>query len=182
MGSLCCIAELPAAGCSSHIFSITFRGEMPFANEIYLSNYPGSWSFRMHMVMGSISKSPEAVACYCRHLQEGDVVWKWNIIIQVPWVIEFQNIYGYGDLSAKSHKQLLAISCTFRREMPFRNEINLSKYPGCWSFRIHMVIGICLQNHRSSILLFPAPSGGRCSLKWKYNHPSTLGHGVSEHI
>ena len=163
-------------------FSITFRGDMPIANEIYLSKYPGLWSFRLNKVMGSISKRPEAVVCYCRHLQEGYAICKWNIIIQVPWVMEFQNIYGYGDLSAKSQKQLLAISCTFRRKMSFGNEIYLSKYPGCWSFRIHMVIGICLQNHGSSILLFLAPSGGRWSLKWKFLISSTLGHGVSEHI
>ena len=49
---------------------------MPFGNEIYLSKYPGSCSFRIYMVMGSISKTLGVVACIFLHLQEGDALWK----------------------------------------------------------------------------------------------------------
>ena len=66
--------------------------------------------------------------------------------------------------------------------MPFRNEIYLSKYPGSCSFRIYMVIRVYLQNHRSSCLLFAAPSGGRRPLEMKHTYPSTLGREVSEYI
>ena len=73
-------------------------------------------------------------------------------------------------------------SCTFRREMPFGNEIYLSKYPGSCSFRIYMVMGVYLQNPRSGCLLFPAPSGGKRPLEMKYTYPNTLSHAVSEYI
>ena len=64
-------------------------------------------------------------------------------IIQVPWMMQFQNIYiyGYGGLSPKPLEWRLAFSCTFRRETPFGNEIYLPKYPGSCSFRIYMVMG-----------------------------------------
>ena len=45
---------------------------------------------------GSISKSPGVVACFSLHLQERDAPWKSNILVLVPWVMYFQNIYGYG--------------------------------------------------------------------------------------
>ena len=66
--------------------------------------------------------------------------------------------------------------------MPFGNEIYLSKYPGSCSFRIYMVIGVYLQNHKSSCLLFPATLGGRRPSEMKHTYPSSLGHGASEYI
>ena len=36
---------------------------------------------------GSISKTLGMVACFFLHLQEGDALWKLNILIKVPWVM-----------------------------------------------------------------------------------------------
>ena len=51
MGSFCCIAELPVNCCSQHVFFITFRRKTSFRNVIYLSKYPKSCSFKIHMVI-----------------------------------------------------------------------------------------------------------------------------------
>ena len=54
---------------------------------------PSGWTvpfgniFRINMVMASISKTLRLITCFYLHLQEGDALWKWNILIQVPWVM-----------------------------------------------------------------------------------------------
>ena len=45
---------------------------------------------------------------------------------------------------------------------------------------IYMIMGVYLQNPRSSGLLFPPPSGGRRALEIKYSYLITLGDVVSE--
>ena len=53
-----------------------------------------------------------------------------KICFRVPWVMQFQNIYGYCVISPKSQEQLFGFCCTFRRVTPFENEIQLSKFYG----------------------------------------------------
>ena len=45
---------------------------MPFGYEIYIPKSPAPCSFRIYMVVGSISKTIGSVACYLLHLQERD--------------------------------------------------------------------------------------------------------------
>ena len=91
-------------------------------------------------------------------------VWLWGSIFKILGVVDF-------------------FPCTFRREMPFGNEIYLSEYHGSCNFNIYIYgYGVYLQKPRSDRLFFLAPSGGRRPLEMKYTYPSTLGHVVSEYI
>ena len=53
----------------SYTYSSTFRREAPFGNEIYISEYPESCSFRIYMVLGFISKTLGVVAYFFLCLQ-----------------------------------------------------------------------------------------------------------------
>ena len=45
------------------------------------------------------------------------------IHIKVPWVLQYQDIYGYFGLCPKYQEWFLAFSSTFRMEMPFERAI-----------------------------------------------------------
>ena len=168
----------PWIGCLS--FPAPSGGRCPLEMKYTYSITLGHVLSEYIWLRGSIFKALGEVACFFLHLQEGDALWKWNMLIQIPYVRHSQNIYGYGGLSPKPLEWLLDFSCTFRREMPFGNEIYLFNYPGSCTFRIYMVMVIYLQNPRSGCLLFPTPSGGRRPLEMKYTYPSALVHLLSE--
>ena len=69
--------------------------------------------------------------------------------IQLPQALQVQNILGYGGQSPKPQEWQLAFPCTFRREMPFENEIYLSKDHGSY-----MAMGVYLQNLKEWLPVF----------------------------
>ena len=103
-----------------------------------------------------------------------EYVWLWEFLSKTVILVT------YFALHLQEGDPLM--SCTFRRETPFGNEIYLIQLPGSCSFRVYRFMGFYLQNPSSSCLSFLAPSGGRCPLKIKYTYPTTLGHAVSEYI
>ena len=78
------------------LFPAPSGGRFPLEMKYNYSSTLGHGVSKYILLWGSISKTLLGVACFFLHLQQGDALWKWNIIIQVPWVMEFQNIHGYG--------------------------------------------------------------------------------------
>ena len=91
------LKPLSCVAASTQVYTWTFKRETPFENGIYI--YPITLGFvgsEYIRLWWSISKTLGMVACFSLHLQEGDALWKRNLLIQGPWVL-----YGYGGLSPK---------------------------------------------------------------------------------
>ena len=83
-------------------FSCTIRREMPLCPAPSGGRLPLEMKYTDCIFLWEfLSKTLGLVAYFALHLQEGDALWKWNILIQLPWVMYFQSIYGYGILSPK---------------------------------------------------------------------------------
>ena len=68
-----------------------------------------------------------------------EYIWLWGFISKILGVVAFFHAPSGG---------------RWLREMPFGNEMYLSRYPGSCSFRIYMVTGVYFQNSRSGWGLF----------------------------
>ena len=160
---------------------------MIFGNGLYLSKYPRSYSFKIYMVLEVylqnlrssclLFPAPSGRPSGGRHPLEIKYTYPSTLDHAFSEYNAVMGIYPQNN-----RKYLPTFSCTFGREMPFGNEIQLSKYPGSFSFRKYMVMGFYLQNPRGGCYFFPAPSGGRRPLEMRYTYPITLVHVVSGYI
>ena len=68
-------------------FSWTFRREMPLEMKYTYLNTLGHIVSEYTWLWEPINKTLGEVACFFLLVQEGNILWKWNILIQVPWVM-----------------------------------------------------------------------------------------------
>ena len=123
--------------------------ETPLGNDIYLSKYPRWCTFRIYIIMRVCLQNPKSGCLFSMLLQEGDALWKW-------YIYTYQSTLGnvlseYIWLCGYISKTLGVVVCVHTssggrrpRVAPFGNKIYLSKYPGWYTFRIYLAMGVYL--------------------------------------
>ena len=118
--------------------------KVPFGNEIYLSKYPESCSFRIYKVMGVQSQNPRSGCLFFMHLQEGDALERRPLEMKHTYPSTLSHVVSeYIRLWEFIPKTPGVVACfhapsggRLPREAPFGNEIYFSKYPVRCSSRI----------------------------------------------
>ena len=147
--------EIPRSGCL--LFLHLQEGDA-LGNEIYLSTYHRSCSFRIYMVLWAYLEIPRSGFQIPRggcllflHLQEGELLWKTEIYLsKYPGSCSFRIYMVMGVYLQNPRSDGLYFPAPSGGRRPLENEIYLSKYLTSCSFRIYVVIGVYLQNPRRS--------------------------------